>query len=134
MTCVCTGKMGAGIAQENLAEQNITFSVNPGEVFIAPQGLLHYNHNQECEPLAFLQFFNSNDAAALNVIGALAMFTKNPDGTASMIASTANQVQASPQMAFALDQQCLARCGLPATGAEDGFAGMPKDIAVLFGR
>ena len=66
--------MSAGIAQENGNLQNITFSVGPGETFVVPQGLLHYNHNQQCEPNIFFQSFDSADPGALNVIGALAAF------------------------------------------------------------
>ena len=114
--------------------QNITFSVSPGEVFIAPQGLMHYNHNQECHGLAFLQFFNSNDAAALNVINALAALGMVPDGKAAIRASTAEGVKKSDFGAFALDHACLKRCHLPATGARDGFVGVGHGIKALFGR
>ena len=64
--------MDAGISQENGAAQDITFDVGPGEVFVVPQGLLHYNHNDQCFPNVFLQSFTSSDPGALNVIGALA--------------------------------------------------------------
>ena len=131
------GVMSAGIAQENGPDsaQNVTFSVAPGEVFIAPQGLLHYNHNQECSGLAFLQFFNSNDAAAVNIINALAALGKVPYGDAAIRASTADSIKASEFMAFALDPVCLETCHFPATGAPgDGFDGVPKEIKALFGR
>jgi hypothetical protein len=127
--------MSAGVAQENGSLQNITLEINPGEVFVAPQGLLHYNHNQECEPLAFFQSFNGNDPSALNVIGALAAFgAAGADGAAAMAASTAALVKASPQGAFALDQACLKRCGFPATGAPgDGLDDLPDVLRVLYG-
>jgi hypothetical protein len=66
--------MSTGIDQESGALQNITFKVKPGEVFIAPQDLFHYNHNQECVPNAFFQTFDTPDTGTLNVIGALAAF------------------------------------------------------------
>lgn len=59
--------MSVGVAQENGGLQNITFQASPGDVFIAPQGLIHFNANQQCAPLAFIQSFNSADAGAINV-------------------------------------------------------------------
>lgn len=115
------GIMSAGIAQENTFLQNITFSVNPGETFVAPQGLLHFNHNQECVPNLFFQTFDSADFGALNVIGALGAFNAaGGDAAAAMVASGAQTVQASPQGTFALDQACLKRCGFPSEGAPNG--------------
>jgi hypothetical protein len=127
--------MSAGIAQENGALQNITFKTNPGEVFVAPQGLIHYNHNQECVPNAFFQTFNSADPGALNIIAALAALgASGADGTAAIAASNAANVIASPQGAFALDQACLKRCGFPATGAPgDGLGELPDVLRILFG-
>jgi hypothetical protein len=127
--------MDAGIAQENTFAQNITFVVNPGEVFIAPRGLMHYNHNNQCEPNVFIQSFTSSDPGALNIIGALpALRDSGAAGEAAILASGAEEVEASPQMAFALDQVCLKRCGFPETGAPgDGLADLPKDFKVLFG-
>ncbi len=132
---VLSGTMNTGIAQENGGAQDIVFDTHPGEVFMAPQGLLHFNHNQECEPLVFLQTFDDNDPAALNVIGALAALGDSPGaGEAAIKASGADSVMASPQGAFALDQQCLKRCHLPKTGAPgNGLHGLPKEIAALFG-
>ena len=133
--------MSAGIAQENGAAQNITFPVTAGEVFVAPQGLLHFNHNQECEANAFFQSFNSADPGALNVINALASLgMSGADGAAAIHASTAEGVQVSKPpptfapSAFGLDQACLKRCHLPATGAPgDGLDTLPDALRVLFG-
>ena len=127
--------MDAGISQENGAAQDITFDVNPGEVFVVPQGLLHYNHNAQCFPNVFLQSFTSSDPGALNVIGALAAMNAGSDaGAAAILASGAELVEASPQGAFALDQACLKRCGFPTTGAPgDGLTDLPADFAALFG-
>jgi hypothetical protein len=132
---VAAGTMDAGVAQENTFLQNITFEVKPGQVFIAPQGLLHYNHNNQCRPLAYLQTFNSADPGALNVINALAALRDgSAAGEAAIIASGADLVEASMQQAFALDQACLKRCGLPEAGAPgDGLEGLPDDFRVLFG-
>jgi hypothetical protein len=127
--------MDAGIAQENTFAQNITFDVNPGEVFIAPRGLVHFNHNSQCTPNVFLQSFTSSDPGALNIIGALAALRDgSAAGEAAIIASTADLVEASPQGTFALDQACLSKCGFPETGAPgDGLADLPEDFKVLFG-
>lgn len=127
--------MDAGISQENGAAQDITFDVGPGEVFVVPQGLLHHNHNAQCEPNVFLQSFTSSDPGALNVIGALAALGAGSDaGAAAIAASGADLVEASPQGAFALDQACLKRCGFPATGApQDGLQDLPDAFRALFG-
>jgi hypothetical protein len=127
--------MDAGIAQENTFAQNITFDVNPGEVFIAPRGLLHFNHNTQCTPNVFIQSFTSSDPGALNIIGALAALRDSGlAGEAAIIASGAEEVEASQQMAFALDKACLNGCGFPETGAPgDGLADLPGDFKVLFG-
>jgi hypothetical protein len=128
------GTMTGGVAQENGGLQNITFTVYPGEVMIAPQGLLHFNHNNQCEALIFLQSFNSADPGALNIIGGLASLNGNSNGgSAAIKASNAGSVTASPQGAFALDQDCLSRCRLPTTGAPDGWAGVPNEFRALFG-
>jgi hypothetical protein len=126
------GQMSAGIAQENGALQNITLKINPGEVFTAPQGLLHYNHNQNCTPNVFFQSFDSADPGALNVIGALAAFNASaPDGAAAMLASGAASIVKSPQGAFALDQACLKFCKLGPEGG--GLGGLPVEFKALFG-
>ena len=127
--------MDAGISQENGAVQDITFDVNPGEVFVVPQGLLHHNHNAQCTPNVFLQSFTSSDPGALNVIGALAAMNAGSDaGAAAILASGAELVEASPEGAFALDQACLKKCGFPATGAPgDGLTDLPETFATLLG-
>jgi len=129
------GQMSAGISQENGNAQDITLEINPGETFVVPQGLLHYNHNQECVPNVFFQSFDSADPGALNVIGALAAFNDaGGDGAAAMLASGADSIRASPQGAFALDQQCLKRCGFPETGAPgDGLKDLPAPFRPIFG-
>jgi Cupin len=127
--------MDAGVGQENGAAQDITFKVNPGEVFVVPQGLLHHNHNAQCTPNVFLQSFTSSDPGALNLIGALAAMGAGSDaGAAAILASGAESIKASPEGAFALDQACLKKCGFPATGAPgDGLADLPDYFKVLFG-
>ena len=129
------GIMDAGISQENGAAQDITFDVNPGEVFVVPQGLMHHNHNRQCFPNVFLQSFTSSDPGALNVIGALAALGEGSEaGAAAIAASGAESIMPSPQGAFALDQACLKHCGFPKTGAPgDGLRDLPKDFQVLFG-
>lgn len=127
--------MDAGISQENGAAQDITFDVDPGEVFVVPQGLLHYNHNAQCYPNVWFQTFSSSDPGALSVTGALAALRDSGDaGAAAIAASDASRVEASPQGAFALDQACLKRCGFPETGAPgDGLKDLPDDFKLLFG-
>lgn len=127
--------MSAGISQENGNQQDITLDINPGETFVVPQGLMHYNHNQECVPNVFFQSFDSADPGALNVIGALAAFNDaGGDGAAAMLASGAESIQASPQGAFALDQACLKRCGFPKTGAPgDGLTDLPSSFRPILG-
>lgn len=128
------GIQDAGISQENGAEQDITFEVNPGEVFVVPQGLLHHNLNQQCEPNVFLQSFTSSDPGALNVIGAIAAMSAGGEaGAAAILASGADSVKASEQGAFALDQACLKKCGFPETGAPGDGLDMPEEFRALFG-
>ena len=124
--------MDAGVAQENGALQNITIKINPGEVFVVPQGLLHHNHNQQCEPNVFLQSFSNSDPGALNVIGALAAFNDvGGDGRLAMKASGAQSIRASPQGTFALDQKCLRRCFGDKRRSADGLDGLPKELKAL---
>lgn len=73
------GTMDAGIAPENGGPQNITFEVGPGEVFVVPQGTIHYNYNNQCIPNLFLQSFTSADPGAINVVGALAALRDGSD-------------------------------------------------------
>jgi hypothetical protein len=127
--------MDAGIAQENMSRQDITFQVKPGQVFVAPQGLLHYNHNNQCTPLVYLQTFNSADPGALNVIGAIAALRDgSAAGKAAIIASNAEFVEESPEMAFAIDHACMERCGYPEPGPdEDGLGDLPHEIRAILG-
>lgn len=128
------GTMNAGIAQENGGLQNITFTAKAGEVFIVPQGLLHYNHNDQCKVNAFFQSFNSADPGALTVGNAFNAFRESgPEGRAAIIASSAVGVERSAFGAFGLDQACLARCGFPATGAPQPYAQVPAWLKVMFG-
>jgi hypothetical protein len=127
--------MDVGVAQENTALQNITLQINPSEVFVVPQGLLHYNHNRQCTPLAFFQTFNQAEGAALNVVGALAALSASGEaGLAAAVASTTDGVKASAQGAFALDQACLRDCGFPETGApDDGLRDLPDVLKPIYG-
>jgi hypothetical protein len=129
------GTMDAGISQENGVAQNITFLVEPGEVFVVPQGLLHHNHNRQCIPNVFLQTFTSSDPGALNVIGALSAINMVGEaGKAAIAASGVTLAALNPSGPFALDQACLKECGYPATGAPgDGLEELPVELAVLFG-
>ena len=70
--------------------------------------------------------FNSADAGTINVIGALAALKAVDNSTIS--SSSAGGVMASPQNAFGLDQSCLARCGLGASGG--GFSGLSSEMSV----
>lgn len=129
------GTMDAGISQENGAAQDITFETGPGEVFLVPQGLMHYNLNSRCEPNFFTQTFTSSDPGAINVVGALAALRDGSTAGAEAIgASGADAVMTSPQGSFALSQECLKRCGLPATGAPgDGLGGLPDSMRAVLG-
>ena len=128
-------QMGAGISEANGVAQDITLDINAGKVFAVPQGLMHCDHNQECEPNVFFQSFDSADPGALNVIGALVAFnTAGGDGAAAILASGADSIKDRPQGAFALDQACLKRCGFPETGASgDGLEDLPTTLRPLFG-
>lgn len=132
---VIFGTMDGGISQENGAAQDITFQVEPGEVMVVPQGLLHHNHNAQCTPNVFLQTFSSSDPGAINVVGALAAMGDGSDaGLEAMKASGTDRVDASPQGAFALDQKCLKECHFPDTGApNDGLDDLPEDFRALYG-
>jgi hypothetical protein len=126
---------GCRVTQENGAAQDITFEVNPAEVFVVPQGLLHHNHNAQCVPNVYLQTFTSSNPGALNVINALAnMRDGSQAGADAIAASGATDIEFSPLAAFALDQACLKKCGFPETGAPgDGLADLPDDFRALFG-
>ena len=101
---------------------------------MVPQGLLHHNHNAQCEPNVFLQSFTSSDPGALNVIGALAAMIAGSDaGAAAILASGADSVGAPPLGAFALDGACLKKCGYPETGAPGDGLDMPQEMRALFG-
>jgi len=127
---IISGTMGCGLAEENGGRQNITFNATPGQSFIAPQGLLHYNVNRQCTPLVFIQMFNSADAGTVNVIGALAALKAVDNST--IASSSAGGVIASPQNAFALDQQCLAACGLSAANG-GGLGGLSAEMQAFVG-
>lgn len=55
-------------------------------------------------------------------------------GAAAIEASGAEQVWASPEGAFALDQDCLKRCNFGEGGAYgDGVDELPDEFKALFG-
>eukprot|EP00892_Ulva_mutabilis_P009342 jgi/Ulvmu1/6780/UM030_0118.1 len=118
-----------------ILKKDITFDAPPGTVFVVPQGLLHFNHNRECIPNVFFQTFTSADPGAINIVGALAALRDGGEaGAAAIAASGASPVEASPLGSFALDKECLAACGFPATGAPgDGLQDLPDAFRVLFG-
>ena len=64
-------------------------------------GLLHFNHNQQCYPLVFTQFFNNADPGSINVVGALAAMSNT---SAASIRASNVTASTSAQRAFALDQ------------------------------
>eukprot|EP00892_Ulva_mutabilis_P001903 jgi/Ulvmu1/11713/UM008_0124.1 len=132
---VIFGTMDAGISQENGAAQDITFEVAPGEVFVVPQGLVHYNHNSRCEPNLFTQTFSSADGGAINLVGALAALRDGSTaGAAAIEASGATGLNPGDLGSFALDAACLARCDLPASGAPgDGLQGLPPSLRAMLG-
>eukprot|EP00892_Ulva_mutabilis_P012392 jgi/Ulvmu1/9525/UM053_0013.1 len=132
---VLSGVMDAGISQENGVAQDITFEVGPGEVFLVPQGLMHYNFNARCEPNFFTQTFTSSDGGAINVVGALAALRDgSASGAEAIAASGAGLVSSSPQGSFALSAECLKRCGLPPSGAPgDGLEGLPNSMRAVLG-
>ena len=134
-TISSAGIQNAGISQENGAAQDIVFDANPGSVFVVPQGLMHFNHNRECIPNVFFQSFTSADPGAINIVGALAALRDGGEaGAAAIAASGASLIESSPLGSFALDQECLAVCGLPSTGAPgDGLQDLPDAFRVLFG-
>lgn len=132
---VAAGVMDAGISQENGVAQDITFEVGPGEVFVVPQGLMHYNFNSRCEPNFFTQTFTSSDGGAINVVGALAALRDgSASGAEAIAASGADLVSTSPQGSFALSKECLKRCGLPPSGAPgDGLGDLPNSMRAVLG-
>ena len=77
-------------------------------------------------PQVFIQMFNSADGGVINVINALAALKAVDNSTIS--SSSAGGIMASPQNAFSLDQQCLQRCGLGASGG--GLAGLSQEMQV----
>jgi hypothetical protein len=127
--------MDAGVSQENMSAQDITFEVHPGEVFVVPKGLLHHNHNRQCIPNIYLQTFTSSDPGALNVINALAAMRDGSEaGAAAIEASGATDIIGSELAAFQLDQVCLKKCGFPPEGAPNGgLDDVPEEFLVLFG-
>jgi len=124
-----TGTMTAGIAEENGGRQNVTFTVGPGQSFLVPQGLLHYNTNKGCTPIVFVQMFNSADGGTINVINSLAALRGVDNATIS--SSGAGGVTASPQGAFGLDQACLASCGLSSSGGD--FSRLSGEMSAFLG-
>jgi len=126
---IISGVMGAGLSEENGGRQNVTFDVSPGQSFLVPQGLVHFNANKGCTPLVFLQAFNHADPGAINIIGALASL-KGADNQ-TLAASNAGSITASPQAAFALDPVCLSRCGLTSTGGD--LSKLSSELQALMG-
>lgn len=55
-------------------------------------------------------------------------------GAAAIEASGAVKILASPEGAFALDQECLKRCHFDEDGAPgDGLSDLPDEFRALFG-
>lgn len=124
-----SGTMNAGISEENGGRQNVTFTVGPGQSFLVPQGLLHFNANKGCTPIVFIQMFNNADAGTISVVGALAALKEVDYST--IAASNASSATPSPLGAFALDPTCLSSCGL--TSAGGGFSKLSGEMQAFVG-
>jgi oxalate decarboxylase/phosphoglucose isomerase-like protein (cupin superfamily) len=125
---VIYGTLNAGIAQENGAAQNITFTVAPGEAVVVPQGLLHAQTNSQCSSVALFQSFNNADPGSLTMGNALAALGAVSPG---LLGATNIQATSTGLGAFALDAQCLQRCNLPSNGGT--LDDLPENIKVMFG-
>ena len=69
-----------------------------------------------------------------NVIKLNQKFRPDSAGFRAISASGAADVEASPLGGFALDQECLQRCGFPSIGAPgDGLMDLPAPFRALFG-
>lgn len=81
----------------------------------AGTGLLHYNANNGCSPLVFIQTFDSSDPGLLSVVNALAALRS---ANQNVVSAAAGNITGSPLTAFALDSACLSRCGLSSGGGD----------------
>jgi oxalate decarboxylase/phosphoglucose isomerase-like protein (cupin superfamily) len=128
---VIYGNITAGIAQENNAAQNISFSVGPGEIVAVPQGLLHFNYNGQCSSSVFFQSFNNGDPGTITVGNALAALGGVAPGSLQGLGAAYIFATNTGLGSFAIDGQCLQRCNLPSSGGT--LNDVPDNIKVMLG-
>jgi oxalate decarboxylase/phosphoglucose isomerase-like protein (cupin superfamily) len=62
---VVAGSITGLLAQELGSADNLTVTVGPGEVFIVPQGLLHFWGNLNCKPAVLFQSYDNADPGSV---------------------------------------------------------------------
>lgn len=63
ISIIVRGKIQFGFVEENGGEGNklVVLDALPGQVVHIPQGVLHFSHNLQCEPAAFIANFGNRD-------------------------------------------------------------------------
>ncbi|KAJ7122564.1 RmlC-like cupin domain-containing protein [Mycena crocata] len=111
------GTIRTGMITENQARFIMT-ELQPGGMTIFPQGSVHFQINEGCEPAMFVAGFNSEDPGALQV--AQRFFGLSPD----IVAATLNDIGVEEVMGLEAmipdsvslgTDECLKRCGLHRT-------------------
>ncbi|KAF8175726.1 hypothetical protein K438DRAFT_1727633 [Mycena galopus ATCC 62051] len=108
------GTIRTGMITENNARFILT-EIPPGSMTIFPQGSIHFQVNDGCEPLMFVSSFNSEDPGALQI--AQRFLGLPPDivgatfGGLGVVQVAGLESQIPDNVAIATDA-CLQRCGL----------------------
>ena len=67
MLYVIEGELRVAFVEENGGKGAVVNAISPGEVFVVPQGLIHYQQNLGCEAATFLAALNNEDPGAVTI-------------------------------------------------------------------
>jgi len=108
---VIQGRFKTSFTEENTG-RTITNVVSAGQITVFPQGLLHEEQNNDCEPAIFISAFSSEDPGVLQVVNRL--FTFPQEALTSTFATVNATIDATrdrlPVNPAVGTPECLARC------------------------
>ena len=108
---VIQGRFRTSFTEENTG-RTITNVVSAGQITVFPQGLLHEEQNNDCEPAIFISAFSSEDPGVLQIVNRLYTFPQEAlTSTFATVNATIDETRASLPVNPAVGTpECLARC------------------------
>jgi quercetin dioxygenase-like cupin family protein len=113
---VLYGSMQFGMVEENSAKNTLILrNITQNETIHVPQGVLHFSHNPNCQPAAFLANFATKDPGTQTMFASLMQVPTNILHSATGIPEvTINLLKTYPLVTApgTGGEECLKRCNL----------------------